>query len=256
MSYKKNAICEVCGKTVGVRYCSIANKNLCLKHLGQFIRYGYFKDNNQRTINDLNHITIDQENNIAYIDLYDTSGNVIYQIMIDSEDVFKVQNIKWRITKKKQKVYVISGKGSNQHYLARYILNYNGDLEVDHIDGNELNNRKSNLRIVTRQENILNMKVRFNSKTQIRGVSYDKTHNTFLADFVYKKNRFYFKPYKTLEEAVYLRYLCEITYLKDFRNMSNDEQIHKIINSLSIDKKQEIEKYFHSKVDQRKLNAS
>lgn len=40
--------------------------------------------------------------------------------------------------------------------LHRYILSYTGKMDIDHIDGNKLNNQRSNLRIVPRTVNNLN----------------------------------------------------------------------------------------------------
>ena len=40
--------------------------------------------------------------------------------------------------------------------MHRVILEYKGDKDVDHIDNNGLNNRKTNLRIITHSLNIIN----------------------------------------------------------------------------------------------------
>lgn len=51
------------------------------------------------------------------------------------------------------------------------------DMVVDHIDGDGLNNRPENLRLVTRQVNVSNTRraeIQSNNKTGVRGVSYNK----------------------------------------------------------------------------------
>ena len=47
-------------------------------------------------------------------------------------------------------------------------------LQVDHIDGDVLNNQKSNLRICTQQENAKNRKINKNNTSGIKGVSKTK----------------------------------------------------------------------------------
>ena len=129
---------------------------LCQKHRCQFKNYNKFFDISKITCNDLNEITI--ENGIGYIHLYNKYGIEIYKSSIDVEDIPRCKNRRWRTSKKKNKIYVVSGSKSNEMiYLSRFVLNYYGELEVDHIDGESLNNQKHNLRIVSRQNNILNL---------------------------------------------------------------------------------------------------
>lgn len=97
-------MCEVCGalsENKEVYFRSIANKILCNKHYQQFKRYKKFLDDTSRTIDDLNEITIDNENNIAYIHLYNAQSVEIAKTIIDLEDVEKIKNIKWRPVPKK-----------------------------------------------------------------------------------------------------------------------------------------------------------
>lgn len=43
--------------------------------------------------------------------------------------------------------------------------------EVDHVDGNHFNNRRSNLRLATRTENMTNQKLHYNSTSGFKGVT-------------------------------------------------------------------------------------
>lgn len=208
--------------------------------------FGCFLDDNPRTINDRNEIH-DCGDGTAKIDLYNAMSECVAQAIIDSTDIQRVQSYKWRISKKRHKTYVIQGSGSNQTYLARFILNYDGPLEVDHINGDSLDNRKCNLRIVTRQANTLNLCAKDSSQTQIRGVSYSVRDKLYKVDFRIHGARLYFKGFQTLAEAAYLRLLCEEHYLGEYRNHENVKQIASAIQSLTDAQKETIHSYFQMK---------
>lgn len=247
-----NNKCEICGCLDGeqntkgrkiVKYRKCLDKVLCEKHYKQHKSYGKFLDNSKYTVWDLNEIYI--KDNTGIIVIRNNIGNPIAEALIDVEDIDKVKDFKWRVSQKRNKTYIISRQAG---YLARFILGCtDSNLFVDHISGDELDNRKSNLRIVTLNENTTNIKKKINNTSGIRGVSYDKFHDTWNLDFSYNTQRFYFKPFKTKEECVYLRYLLEIYFQKEFRNTSNDESYFKEINKLDINKKLEIENYFEYK---------
>ena len=247
---KKIKYCEICGVSNETKFASFDTKTnmiLCQKHRCQFKNHNKFFDTSKITCNDLNEITI--KDGVGYIHLYNKYGIEIYKSMIDVEDIPKCKNKRWRISKKKNKIYVVSGSKSNKMiYLSRFILDYYGELEVDHIDGESLNNQKNNLRIISRQNNILNLPPKIDSTTSIRGVSIDKRDDTYCVDFSYKNYRLYFKHFKNIESATYLRYLCEISFLKEFRHESNDDIIQSYISKLTKQQKEDIELYFNNKI--------
>lgn len=140
--------------------------------------------------------------------------DIWYTYYIDADDFERVQKRRWRTQHKKRKTYAVSGQAHSQEgliYLHNFILNYKyvSGYEVDHIDGNEANNRKSNLRIITRLENIQNSNVRIDNKIGIRGICYHPNWHSYTVDFSFSKKRFYFPHWKTLEEAVYCRKFAE-----------------------------------------------
>lgn len=53
--------------------------------------------------------------------------------------------------------------------------------EIDHIDGNSLNNRVDNLRVVTRSENMMNTSLYKRNSSGVKGVSYDKSRGKWKA---------------------------------------------------------------------------
>ena len=245
---KSLKVCGVCGReSTSYNYNRKAGMCLCHKHYGQYVRFGKFLDNIQRTVNDLNEIILHDD--FAELYLYDNHGMHIKTALIDIEDVPKVAPLKWRITKKRDKTYVVSGKENEQKYLARYVMDYSGNFEVDHIDSDELNNQKSNLRIIERKYNIINNKPKCNNiTTGVRGVSYDKYHDTYNVDFSCFGKRYYLKPVNDIRYAVYMRLVCEIYLYKEYRNQSNDSLIKSYICNIPSEIKIKLEQYVISKI--------
>lgn len=151
--------------------------------------------------------------------VYDTEAiiNITYKDKIitgyiDKNDYDIVSQYTWRISKKKNKFYLVSGSHSKgtQLYLHHLLIGKPKDgYEVDHIDGNSLNNHRNNLRILTKSDNARLTKSRFDSLICIKGISYNKKSKKYTVDFSYNKQRFYFKDFKTIEEAVWCRYYAE-----------------------------------------------
>lgn len=173
----------------------------------------------------------------------------------DKEDYEYVVQKHWRTSHKKNKIYIVTGKSGKQDnpliYIHNYILHYTptADYEVDHIDGNSCNNRKNNLRIVSRQENIDNTKVRIDNIIGIRGVSQISASGHWKCDFVYHKKRFYFKDWKTVEEAVYNRKVAEDYF--HLETLSKNPLAQQYIDKLSEDQKQTIKQYTYDKISQK-----
>ena len=83
---------------------------------------------------------------------------------IDLEDFEKVSNYFWSLSKG----YAI--KSENKQPMHRFVLGLGKadryKIEVDHINRNRLDNRKSNLRIVSRQDNMYNKSKYKNNKSR------------------------------------------------------------------------------------------
>lgn len=76
------------------------------------------------------------------------------KVLIDEEDIDIVEENSWYLSKNG---YVIS-KHPKATYLHKLLSRVSKDEEVDHIDVNKLNNRKSNLRICNHNDNCYNRK--------------------------------------------------------------------------------------------------
>jgi hypothetical protein len=77
--------------------------------------------------------------------------------------------------------------------------------DIDHIDGNGLNNKWENLRDVTHSQNLMNAAVRSDSTTGYKGVSYDKARERWYAYINIDGKRKMLGRHRTLQEAVTAR---------------------------------------------------
>lgn len=97
-------------------------------------------------------------------------------------------------------VIQINRKLYKAHRLA-WLLHYGEwpTLEIDHINGDKSDNRLSNLREATRQQNILNRRMFKNNTTGVKGVS--RARNRFRAQLWHNGAPVLSQLFDTLEEA-------------------------------------------------------
>lgn len=101
-----------------------------------------------------------------------TRGHVV---IVDDEDFEWLDRFKWYAQKDRRNFYAARrdshGCGQKKLRMHRVILNAPALLEVDHINGNTLDNRRANIRLATRQQNSFNKKhPRKDNKLGIKGV--------------------------------------------------------------------------------------
>jgi len=75
------------------------------------------------------------------------------------------------------------------------------EKHVDHIDGDKKNNCRSNLRVVTQQENAFNAKPHKGSVTGVKGTYWDKSRNLFVSQIYLNGKHTHLGRFATLEEA-------------------------------------------------------
>ena len=127
---------------------SLKGEYYCKKHFNQMYRYGEI----QKTIYDDNDFI--EQGDVTQIILRDRYQNVKAIAIIDTEDKPKVQGYKWY----ESAGYCIT-KGINPNSgidIANVIFD-DYEHKYDHANNNRLDDRKVNLRIVTSQENAMNM---------------------------------------------------------------------------------------------------
>lgn len=92
---------------------------------------------------------------------------------VDESDASVIGAHIWFLAKKRNKTYAMARdrKTKRRMYMHRLLMTAPRGKIVDHIDGNGLNNHRSNLRICTRSENMANCKPHDDRQCRYKGVS-------------------------------------------------------------------------------------
>lgn len=122
------------------------------------------------------------EGQVAYVPL--TKG---YTAIIDAEDVPLVADYNWFAQVERRadgniaRVYAVRHAMRRAVLLHRFLAQTPDGLETDHIDGNGLNNRRSNLRQATQAQNRQNARTRVDNAAGIKGVCWHGHSRKWLA---------------------------------------------------------------------------
>lgn len=141
-----------------------------------------------------------------YCEILLTKGQVA---LVDASDYDRLIQHRWCAdwNSRGKKFYVLRkttshGKQTNIR-MHREVLKLvaGGKEHVDHINGNTLDNRRSNLRLVTRSQNMCNRTKQVNNKSGYKGVRSHKASGKWIAEIGISGKRFYLGLHNTPEEA-------------------------------------------------------
>jgi len=172
-------------------------KEYCKRHYDQMRKHGKILN---RTIYDPNEFVI--KNDICRIKLYDREGNKKIETIIDTEDYEKVKGIKWYLGDGKYVIHSRYKKASLKLHRTILELSENDNSIIDHIDGNPLNNKKSNLRICTSQQNTFNQKKRINNTSGFKGIFWNKIESKWESRIGVNCKRIFLGHFKNKIDAV------------------------------------------------------
>jgi len=148
-----------------------------------------------------------------------------YVALVDDEDFEALSKHKWRAVVENSG-YVRAIRNSPREngkqktiYMHRFVLNTPADMHVDHIDGNPLNNCKSNLRLCTNAENQRNKGKQKKNTTGFCGVV--RRHSKgFQAQLKLNRKTLSFGTYPTPEEAARAYDAAALKYHGEFARLN------------------------------------
>lgn len=127
--------------------------------------------------------------------------------IVDDEDYDELSKYKWHVSIQRYgRIYACrnskstSGKRSRVQ-MHREVINATGTAEVDHINGNGLDNRKTNLRLATRSQNMRNGKLRATNRSGFIGASWHLSAKKWFAQLSINNRRIYLGLFDSAEDA-------------------------------------------------------
>lgn len=138
---------------------------------------------------------------VAYIPL--TQG---YDAIVDLDDLHLVSHFNWRVHIDGKTEYAISrqkveGKRVLEIKMHRVLMGAQRGQLVDHINGNGLDNRRSNLRFATQAQNQWNQKLHARNTSGVKGVCWNKAKKKWQASLMANGRRIFIGRFEKIEDA-------------------------------------------------------
>lgn len=170
-------------------------------------------------------------NNKKYNEYYQV-GDVVHVKFFNCDDEFVCDIEDWNCAKAicwyKNNTGYARGEINNKFILFHdYIMDINPceNIQVDHINGNRLDNTRNNLRICDRQHNAYNHSIRIDNKSGVTGVSWHKQIEKWVAYINVENKRIELGAFDNFQDAVNARLSAEQKYFKEYSRNQYAERI-------------------------------
>lgn len=127
-----------------------------------------------------------------------------FVVLVDDEDVALVNKYRWSVYRDKYPIILHrSGPHSNRLViqLPRLLMDAPKGMEVDHINGDRLDNRRSNLRVCSHAENMRNRKRRVDNRSGYKGVYWDPARSSWRAEIRHNKRVYWLGRFDSVKDA-------------------------------------------------------
>ena len=123
--------------------------------------------------------------------------------LVDNKDFKYLNQFRWHAHKDRTNYYAIRyiSKNKRSRMHREIVGSIEKGKEVDHADGNGLNNQRKNLRVCSHLENMRNTKLSSRNTSGIKGVSWYQANNKWRADASMDGKLIYLGSFKNIKDA-------------------------------------------------------
>lgn len=147
--------------------------------------------------------------------------------LLDDDDFEKYCTRTWHAMPHGSTIYVRTGKWTGRKLrrflIHRLIMKAPKGVSVDHIDGDGLNNQKSNLRLCTHSQNLGNRKPNKNHSSKFKGVSFHKRAKAWYANIGINGKRSHIGTFPNEKEAALAYNVAAAKHFGEFARLNTIE---------------------------------
>jgi hypothetical protein len=107
--------------------------------------------------------------------------------LVDDDDFDEVAPFKWHAGKGGRTFYAVRG-GAVKISMHRQLMGF-PTLDIDHVNGCGTDNRRANMRLATRSQNLANQRPQEGRSSRHKGVHWHKEHRKWTAAFQFQNKR-------------------------------------------------------------------
>lgn len=200
-----------------VEGCNGKHKGLgyCIRHYCEFKNHGSIRSNAARTVFTPNEVV--RYDDYAEIVLYNQLCFEVARVKIDLDDIDLLSKYKWRMVSKR---YAMTDVNKKKVFMHHKLIDVPEGMVVDHINGNGLDNRRSNLRCCTQADNTKNQKLRSTNKTGYTGVQWVESRGRWYVYIMVSYKNIFLGSYDNINDAIEARKIAEEKYFGEFARRS------------------------------------
>lgn len=203
--------------------CSIDNKPF--KVLGNSLRDGNTRSCGclQKAVvskigsdkKDYNEYNLSGEYGIGYCSNLNLDGT--NEFYFDKEDYNKIKKYCWCFNKQGHVIARVPESNNKIIKMSRLIMGVDAPrIQVDHIKHKRYDNRKSQLRIATNQQNTMNQQLKSTNTSGVTGVYWDSDREKWVASITYQYKTIPLGRFDNFEDAANVRKKAEEKYFGEW----------------------------------------